>query len=292
MKHTFRLSPVLFLLAALLCFGTLSAQQNTDEATDTGGLPVGVPAAPPVEIPEDLLAEIRQRNVLQVGIATYTPWAMYDSEETLMGFEVDVAEKLAEDMGVEIEFHLDGWADLLPDLLHGDFDLIIAGMSITPQRALLVNFTQPYAHNETTLLANQEQAGDFATVADFNKPEVVIGVWTGSVGVELAREHFPEAEVRSFETDTEMFEAVREGSVHAVVASSPRPQFETLQYPEAVFMPLEEPLMVFGAGMAIRKGDGDFLRFLDSWIQYHSLSRWLAGRRDYWFGSLEWAERL
>lgn len=289
MKHAFRLSPILCLLATLLWLAPLAAQQNTDEEN---GFPVGVPAAPPVEIPEDLLAEIRQRNVLQVGIATYTPWAMYDNEETLMGFEVDVAEKLAGDMGVEIEFHLDGWADLLPDLLHGDFDVIIAGMSITPQRALLVNFTRPYAFNETTLLANQEKAGDFATVADFNKPAVVIGVWAGSVGVELAGEHFPEAEVRSFETDTGMFEAVREGSVHAVVASSPRPQFETLQYPEAVFMPLEEPLMVFGAGMAVRKGDADFLRFLDSWIQYHSLSRWLSERRDYWFGSLDWAEQL
>lgn len=269
---------------------TAEAEAGTlDEDT---GLPTGVPAAPPMDAPEDTLALIRQRGVLQVGLSIYTPWAMTDSEGELIGFEVDVAQQLASDIGVEVNFNVDGWPDLLPDLLHGDFDVIISGMSITPQRALLVNFTQPYHYNETVLLANKEAAGDSASIDDFNQSGMIIGVWTGSVGAELAAVHFSDAEIRAFDDDAEMYQAVREGTVTAVVGSSPRPQLEMLQDPHDLVMPLEEALTMFGAGMAIRKGDADFLRFLDSWVQYHTLNRWLLERRAYWFESLDWVDRL
>lgn len=296
MQRLIKLSRILLLLS-LFSASALLAQQDTttpeaDAATTETVLDEGVPTGPPVAITEDTLAHIRQRGVLQVGIATYTPWAMHDAEGKLIGFEVDVAQQLASDIGVEIDFHLDGWADLLPDLIHGDFDVIIAGMSITPQRALLVNFSNPYNFNETTLLASRQMAENRNQVTDFNQPEMIIGVWQGSVGEELAAANFPEAEIRRFESDADMFSAVREGDVHAVIASSPRPQFEVLLHPEQVYLPLRQPLTVFGAGMVIRKGDGDFLRYLDSWVLYHTLNGWLAERRGYWFDALEWLERL
>ena len=65
-------------------------------------------------------------------MSTFIPWAMQSKTGEWVGFEIDVAKKLAEDMGVEIEFTRQNGKGLIPSLLTGKFDLIIAGMMGTP----------------------------------------------------------------------------------------------------------------------------------------------------------------
>jgi polar amino acid transport system substrate-binding protein len=103
---------------------------------------VGVSA--PVQA-ETLLEDIQKRGTLRVGMSTFVPWAMRDKNGELIGFEIDVAKKLAEDMEVEVEFVPTAWDGIIPALIAGKFDVIIGGMSIRPSRNLTVNFTLPYA---------------------------------------------------------------------------------------------------------------------------------------------------
>ena len=79
---------------------------------------------------------------------------MRDKEGKLIGFEIDVATKVAADMGVDVEFVPTAWSGIIPALIAKKFDVIIGGMSITPQRNLTVNFTQPYAHSGQQMAAN------------------------------------------------------------------------------------------------------------------------------------------
>ena len=64
-----------------------------------------------------MLARIQKSGKLRVGISEIMPWATHDKDGKLMGFSVDVARKLARDMGVEVEFHPDAFKYLVPDLL-------------------------------------------------------------------------------------------------------------------------------------------------------------------------------
>ena len=66
---------------------------------------------------QGLIEEIAQRGQLRVGLSTFVPWAMRDKAGELIGFEVDVARKLAEDMGVEVEFVPTAWGGIVPALL-------------------------------------------------------------------------------------------------------------------------------------------------------------------------------
>ncbi|MCB1491107.1 MAG: transporter substrate-binding domain-containing protein, partial [Rhodobiaceae bacterium] len=90
-----------------------------------------------------VIESIKKSGTIRVGMATFVPWAMRDKNGDLIGFEIDVAKKLAEDMGVGIEFVPTAWDGIIPALLAGKFDVIIGGMSITPARNLTVNFTRP-----------------------------------------------------------------------------------------------------------------------------------------------------
>lgn len=87
------------------------------------------------------LVEVKERGTLRVGLSTFVPWAMRDKQGELVGFEVDVARRLAKDAGLKVEFIPTAWDGIIPALLAGKFDVIIGGLSITPERNMSVLFT-------------------------------------------------------------------------------------------------------------------------------------------------------
>ena len=91
-------------------------------------------------VQESTIEQLLKRGVLRVGMSTFVPWAMRDKNGKLIGFEIDVAMRLAKDIGVEVEFVPTKWAGIIPALLTGKFDVVIGGMGIRPKRALKVNF--------------------------------------------------------------------------------------------------------------------------------------------------------
>ena len=129
---------------------------------------------------QTLLEDVQKRGTLRGGMATFVPWAMRSKEGALVGFEIDVATKVAADMGVEIEFVPTAWSGIIPALLADNFDIIIGGMSITLQRNLTVNFTTPYAHSGQQMAANTELASGFTSLEDYNSPAVTIACRRGA----------------------------------------------------------------------------------------------------------------
>ena len=93
---------------------------------------------------ESVIETIKKRGVIKIGLDLFVPWSMRDKNGDLIGFEPDVGRKLAEDMGVEVEFVPTKWAGIIPALVAGKFDVIISGMTVTPSRNLTVNFSEPH----------------------------------------------------------------------------------------------------------------------------------------------------
>ena len=82
---------------------------------------------------QSTVEQIIKRGVLRVGFSTFIPWAMKNKEGKFVGFETDVATKLAKDMGVKLELVPTKWSGIIPALLTGKFDVIIGGMGIRPK---------------------------------------------------------------------------------------------------------------------------------------------------------------
>lgn len=235
---------------------------------------------------------IKKRGVLKVGMDIFQPWAMKDKNGKLIGFEIDVATRLAEDMGVKVEFLPTAWSGIIPALLTGKFDVIIGGMGITPKRALQVNFTQPYEFSGMSIVAHKKVAAGLSSLEDFNKPEVQIAVKLGTTAAAAAKKFLPKAKLRMFDTEPQAYQELRNGNVHAVVGSAPRPAYEAVDYSESLFLPVEGTFTKEPIGFALRKGDPDTLAFFNSWITVATLEGWLAERHSYWFGTKEWQSQV
>ena len=244
----------------------------------------GVVATSLPAVADDLIADIQKRGALKVGMSTFVPWAMRDKQGGLIGFEIDVATKLAADMGVEVEFVPTAWSGIIPSLLAKKFDVIIGGMSITAQRNLTVNFTTPYAHSGQMMAANTKLAGNYTTIADYNQASVTIACRRGATPCKAAQKLFPKSTLRQFDDDAQAFQEVVNGNAHAMISSAPKPRFWSEGYPNEVFVAFDgENLTRGNEGFALRKGDSDALNFFSNWIVVNTSSGWLKERHDFWF---------
>ncbi|KLV03372.1 amino acid ABC transporter substrate-binding protein [Photobacterium aquae] len=238
------------------------------------------------------LTEIKERGTLRVGMSTFVPWAMRDKQGELVGFEVDVARRLASDAGLKIEFIPTAWDGIIPALLAGKFDVIIGGMSITPARNMSVLFTAPYAHSGVQLAASKDKADGKVTIADYNKRSVTLAVRRGAFTVQTAKKYFPKAKLRQFDDEAQAFQEVLNGNAHASLASSPKPEQMAIQYSDKLFLPFKERLSRGSEAFAIRQGEFDLLNFFNNWILLRTEDGWLKERHDYWFTTLDWQDQI
>jgi polar amino acid transport system substrate-binding protein len=238
--------------------------------------------------PQTTIEAIEQRGSMQVGMSTFVPWAMRDSQGKLIGFEVDVATKLANDLGVKLDLVPTAWDGIIPALLAGKFDVIIGGMTITTKRNLTVNFSAPYDYAGTALAVAVAMQPDFK-LDMLDSPKITIACRRGTTACTNAAEYFPKATLRQFDDDAATTQEVLNGNANAFAASEPLPSRTAAQNPGKLFLPLSqtEQLNRLPSGMAIRKGDVDTLNVLNNWIAANT--KFLQARRHYWFETQEWA---
>jgi polar amino acid transport system substrate-binding protein len=257
--------------------------------------PAGLTRAANVQqelVDQSTVEQVIKRGILKVGMSTFVPWAMKDKTGKLIGFEIDVASQLAEDMGVKVEFVPTKWAGIIPALLTGKFDVIIGGMSVRPDRNLKVNFSIPYDFAGQSLVANRKLAAGFASLKDFDRPDVVISARLGATSADAANKFLPKAEKRFFDDEAQVIQEVVNGRAHAAVASAPLPAFQALKYPDKLFLPFQGTFTKEPIGFAVRKGDFDTLNYFNNWIRVTEAKCWLAERKHYWFETNEWEDML
>ena len=234
---------------------------------------------------------IKKRGAIKIGLSVFKPWSMRDKNGELIGFELDVGEKLAEDMGVEAEFIPTAWDGIIPALVAGKFDVIISGMTTTPQRNLTINFTDPYAYSGLTILANTEMT-EGMSIEDFNSSDVTFAARRGATPATLIAEMFPEAELLLFDEDGASTQEVLNGKAHATMAAEPTPSSEARRYPDVLNVPFDTAFSATGESFGLRKGDPDAINFFNNWININTRNGWLKARNDYWFRGEEWASQV
>lgn len=238
---------------------------------------------------QSVIEDIKKRGAIKIGLSIFKPWSMRDKNGELIGFELDVGQKLADDMGVDAEFIPTAWDGIIPSLVGGKFDVIISGMTTTAQRNLTINFTNPYAYSGVTILANTKMTADFNAIEDYNNPDVIFAARRGATPAAMIPEMFPLAQLLLFDEDGASTQEVLNGKAHATMASEPTPSSEARRYPDVLNVPFDTAFSATGEAFGLRKGDPDALNYFNNWINIHTRNGWLKKQHDYWFRGDEWS---
>ena len=139
-----------------------SAEAKSEEAeTELGSEEVSTEIGTG-ESADDLLAQIKERGSIIVAMeGTWAPWTYHDEDDNLVGYDVEVAQNIAEKLGVEVEFIEGAWDGLLAGLDAGRYDIMVNGVGVTDERAEKYNFSTPYAYNKTAVIVR----GDYDEIS-------------------------------------------------------------------------------------------------------------------------------
>ncbi len=239
-----------------------------------------------------MIDDVKKRKVMRVGFSSFVPWAMQNKAGEFIGFEIDVATRLAKDLGVRLQLSPTAWAGIIPALNAKKFDIIIGGLGISEERAKQVDFTDPYDYARFEVLVNNKSLSKIKKVEDINNKDVMLSARIGTTAIPLIKEVFPNAQIRPFTDEAPAVEEVLSGRVDAFVSSAPLPAYTEFENPEKVTVVGELKGYEQPIGMALRKNDPETLKVLNEWIAKVKAEGWLDERVDYWFRTKNWESQL
>ena len=240
------------------------------------------------------MARIHHKGEMVVSLNRgYPPFSM-KIDGKLTGLDVDLARLIGDFLKVKVRFiRPQHFGDQIPKLLAGESDIIIAAMTRTAERGLKVNFTKPYFEVSQAALVKRKLVGPDAS-SYFDLTDVsglTIGVKAGTTHEKFARQLFPQEAIKTYPTTEKAIAAVLRGEVDAMAADSPFVRIWQATHPrEALHVKaLLAPVTKETYGFAIRKGDPDFLTWLNLFIDQVSSDGTLDLLKYEYFERLSWA---
>ena len=241
------------------------------------------------------LEEIQKRGELRVGLeAGYQPFEMQDEKGNIVGFDVDIAYEMGkaifgEGGAKKVKIVNTAWEGIIPALMTHKFDIIMSGMTILQSRNLKINFCEPVYYIGQCLLINKKDIDKYKSYKDLNKKGVVITSKLGVTGAFTAEKMIPKATRRLFKDEATGAIQVANGLADAFIYDEPQVRVFAAMYKDktvGIFDPITyEPL-----AWAIRKGDPDFLNWLNNFLrQIRGDGRWDQFKQR-WF--VDWVAEL
>jgi len=229
---------------------------------------------------ESTIEKILKRGELLVGMeAGYQPFEMQDEKGNIVGFDVDMAYEMGKAIfgkGGEKKVKLinTAWEGIIPSLMTYKFDIIMSGMTVLQSRNLKVNFCNPVYYIGQCLLINKKDVGKYRSYKDLNKEGVIITSKLGVTGGFTAERLMPKATLRLFKTEAEPALQVANGIADAFIYDEPQVRVFAAKYKKDT-IGIFEPLTYEPLAWAIRKGDPDFLNWLNNFLaQVRGDGRW------------------
>ncbi|MEA3544345.1 MAG: transporter substrate-binding domain-containing protein [Thermodesulfobacteriota bacterium] len=221
----------------------------------------------PGVVSADTLDDIQARGVLKVGMEPgYMPFEMTNQKGEIIGFDVDMAKGIAKAMGVKLELVNTAWDGIIPALLTKKYDMIMSGMTVTQERNLKINFADPYIVIGQTILIKKEHAADVKSYKDLNKKGYKVGSKLGTTGEKATKRMIPNCSYISFDTEQEGITDLVNGKIDAFVYDLPYMEIAYAQKGEGKLTYLNEPFTYEPLAWAIRRGNHDFLNWLNNYM--------------------------
>ena len=218
-------------------------------------------------------ASVASAQTVRLGTeGAYMPWNGLDENNEVIGFEREVGDALCEIAGLTCEWVINDWDSIIPNLVAGNYDAIIAGMSITAERDEVIDFTAEYYPPSPSLY--MALSGGAASGVIAAQTNTIQAGYVADMGGDLIE----------FATPDETIAAVRSGEADAVLADGDY-LLPIVEEAGGEFAIVGDPVYIGGGvGMGIRDTDGDLKAAMDAAIAEMKASGELNALITEWFG--------
>ena len=239
------------------------------------------------------LEEIQKRKELRVGFeAGYMPFEMADKKGRFIGFDIDLAKEMAKAMGVKFIPVNTAWDGIIPALITKKFDIIMSGMTVLQERNLKINFADPYIIVGQTILLNKKYEGKVTSYKDLNDSKYTITSKLGTTGEQAVKRFMPKATYKSFEVETEAALEALNGKADAFIYDLPFCAVFMAQQGSGKLIFLDKSFTYEPLAWAVRKGDPDFLNWLNNFLRQVKNDGTYERIYNKWIKSTDWIKKV
>jgi len=257
--------------------------------------PLSTPAPPPAPAPvhKDRLDRIIASGELRIGMtANQPPLNMLSLDNEVIGLEVDLIRALANAMGLEARFVTMPFAKLLPALEKGDVDLVISGMTITPERNARVAFAGPYFISGKSVLTKSETIAAVDNTTELDDPARTYAALKGSTSQTFVEEVFPKAKLILTDDYDEAVQLVIDDKADALVADYQICAISVWRYPEEHLSTLATPFTVEPLGIALPADAPLLTNLVDNYLDTLEYTGLLTQFKAKWLSNGAWLSQL
>jgi polar amino acid transport system substrate-binding protein len=256
------------------------------------------PEPPAATAPEPASASpvidrILQRGELRVGTSgTQPPLSATTKDGKVIGFDIDLAQRLAKAMNVRLTTIPMQFSELLPSLERGDVDMVLSGLTMTPERNLHVAFVGPYLVSGMSILTKEKTMAKLRKAEEIDTPKVTVAALRGSTAETFAHETVPRAKLVLVDTLDEGVEQVRKGKVDALLADHPFCRVAVYRYRNDHFETLASPFTFEPLGIALPPSDPLLINWTQNTLADLDDSGAILDTMYTWFENDSWVKQL
>lgn len=192
----------------------------------------------------------------------FAPYEFYaldaDGKPTLAGFDVALAQYIADYLGLELEMVTVDFDGVLSELQTGSVDLGMAGLSPDPKREAIMDFSDIYYEGGQSLVTVKANAGKITSFDDINSPDFTIGAQTGSIQLDLANANTPNANIVSMPKVTDIISELLAGKEYAAFIETDVAKSYQKNYPDLEIV-MDVPYDQEGSAIGVNKGNAALL---------------------------------
>lgn len=208
---------------------------------------------------EDAAVETVTEGKLTVATSPdFAPYEFYSIDEegnpTLAGFDIALAQYIADKMGLELEIVPMDFDGVLSELAQKNVDMGMAGLSPDPKREDAMDFSDLYYIGGQSLVTVADKADTYKSFDDVNKPEVSVGAQTGSIQLDLANENTPDADIISLPKVTDIISELLAGKMEVAFIETDVAKSYQKNYPELELI-MDVPYESEGSAIGVSKGN-------------------------------------
>ena len=214
------------------------------------------------------LQKILESGEIRVGTTgDWNPMTMKDpTSNEYIGFEIEIVQQLAKDMGVTVVFVPTEWKTLVNGIIANKYD-ISTSASLSVKRALSTGYTNSYFKLATVPLTLQKHLNKFNSWEDINSKDVNVAVTLGTTQEIQAKEIFPNANLKIIESPARDFQEVLAGRAEVHITSNIEAATLVKQYPQMAIIPVSKPKYPTPLALLTPQDDQVLINYLNHWIE-------------------------
>ncbi len=230
------------------------------------------------------LDEIIGDGAIRIGVnPNLPPMSSFSLTNKLEGFDIDIGNRIAKALAVDVEFVTTETAQRVPFLVSNRIDIALGAMTRTPTRAKLISYTLPL-HSETMGVITTEKVG-ISSWRQLNREDITLVNMRGNLSVSLLQERLPKPKVLLVDGAPDTIRAIAQGRADALVENVDFFLRFTSNYPNVSWRVLEDPIHVAYCGIGIGKGNYALRDFLNVLLYDLHSSGFINDTWRKWFGT-------